>query len=269
MHADDLAPFLAQIARTPLLTPAEELRLARRVERGDLAAKERMVEANLRLVVHVAKRFQRAGHGLTLADLIQEGTLGLVRAVEKFDHRKGYRFSTYATIWIRQAIGRAIGDKGRAIRLPEQVGQRLRALEREERKLAAELGREPLPHELAGPLETTAADVVAAPRAAPQPRSRSTSRSATTTAPRSATWSPTAARTSFDAALLAEDVQRALAHLPARERRVIEARYGLTGAGPATPSETARALRLRPRDIRHLEELALRRLRAAPELAAA
>ena len=158
---DDLGPFLAQIARTPLLTPAEELRLARRVERGDLAAKERMVEANLRLVVHVAKRFQRAGHGLQLSDLIQEGTLGLVRAVEKFDHRKGYRFSTYATIWIRQAIGRAIGDKGRVIRLPEQVGQRLRALEREEAKLAAQLGREPLPHEVAQALETTAADVVA------------------------------------------------------------------------------------------------------------
>ena len=165
---DDLGPFLAQIARTPLLTPAEELRLARRVERGDLAAKERMVEANLRLVVHVAKRFQRAGHGLSLSDLIQEGTLGLVRAVEKFDHRKGYRFSTYATIWIRQAIGRAIGDKGRTIRLPEQVGQRLRALEREERKLAAELGRDPLPHELAVPLETNAAEVDLPLRAAPQ-----------------------------------------------------------------------------------------------------
>ena len=158
--SDELDHFLAQIARTPLLTPAEELRLARRVEKGDLAAKERMVEANLRLVVHIAKRFQRAGHGLALADLIQEGTLGLVRAVEKFDHRKGYRFSTYATIWIRQAVGRAIGDKGRAIRLPEQVGQRLRALEREERRLTAELGRDPLPPELAGPLETTAAAVI-------------------------------------------------------------------------------------------------------------
>src|SRR4051812_46665202 len=158
--ADELTLFLQQIARTPLLTPFEELRLARRVEKGDLAAKERMVEANLRLVVHVAKRFQRAGHGLTLSDLIQEGTLGLVRAVEKFDYRKGYRFSTYATIWIRQAVGRAIGDKGRTIRLPEQVGQRLRAMEREERKLAAELGRDATAEEIALAIEAKPGDVI-------------------------------------------------------------------------------------------------------------
>src|SRR5215470_1542638 len=128
--SDELSHYLAQIARTPLLTPAEELRLAARVERGDLAAKERMIEANLRLVVHVAKRFQRAGHGLSLSDLIQEGTLGLVRAVEKFDHRKGYRFSTYATIWIRQAIGRALSEKSRTIRVPVHVDQRIRTLEK-------------------------------------------------------------------------------------------------------------------------------------------
>src|SRR3954449_13064741 len=122
---DGLGIFLQRIARTRLLTPAEELELARRIERGDLDAKERMVEANLRLVVHLAKRFQREDHGLTLPDLVQEGTIGLIRAVEKFDHRKGFRLSTYAVIWIRQAIGRAVTEKGRAIRLPYHVGQRL------------------------------------------------------------------------------------------------------------------------------------------------
>src|SRR3954470_19467611 len=158
--ADELTAFLQQISRTPLLTPFEELRLARLVEKGDLAAKERMIEANLRLVVHVAKRFQHAGHGLAFADLIQEGTLGLVRAVEKLDHRKGYRFSTYAAIWIRQAIGRAIGDKGRAIRIPAQVRQRLRTLEREERRMSAELGRDPLPSELAAATGATLPEIV-------------------------------------------------------------------------------------------------------------
>jgi RNA polymerase primary sigma factor len=256
--ADELTPFLQQIARTPLLTPSEELRLARQVEKGDLAAKERMIEANLRLVVHVAKRFQRAGHGLSFADLIQEGTLGLVRAVEKFDHRKGYRFSTYATIWIRQAIGRAIGDKGRAIRLPEQVGQRLRTLEREERKLAAELGRDPLPSELVE-LQQLRRSTVSLDEPV---GNEDDGTSLGDLIPDRASYDP-------DIALLAEDVQKALAHLPPRERRVIETRYGLSGAKPSTPSETAKALRLRPRDIRHLEELALRRLRAAPELAAA
>ena len=266
--ADELTPFLQQIARTPLLTPAEELRLARAVEKGDLAAKERMIEANLRLVVHVAKRFQRAGHGLSFGDLIQEGTLGLVRAVEKFDHRKGYRFSTYATIWIRQAIGRAIGDKGRAIRLPEQVGQRLRTLEREERKLAAEIGRDPLPSELADATDATLPEIVELQQlrrstvSLDEPLGDDDGTSLGDLLPDKTTYDP-------DAGLLAEDVQKALAHLPARERRVIETRYGLSGAKPSTPSETAKVLRLRPRDIRHLEELALRRLRAAPELAAA
>jgi RNA polymerase primary sigma factor len=270
--SDDLTPFLAQIARTRLLSPAEEVRLARRVERGDLAAKERMIEANLRLVVHIAKRFQRAGHGLMLADLIQEGTLGLVRAVEKFDHRKGYRFSTYATIWIRQAIGRAIGDKGRTIRLPEAVGQRLRELEREERRLAAELGRDPLPNELAAALELTPAGVNElhelrrSTLSLDEPVGDDDSAALGALLIDTATVQP---HDIVDAESLAGELQSALAQLPSRERRVIETRYGLSGAGPATPSETARALHLRPRDIRHLEELALRRLRAAPELAAA
>src|SRR3954466_8758153 len=140
MHDDEgFALFLQRIGRTPLLPPAEELALAYRVERGDLAAKDRMIEANLRLVVHLAKRFQKDGSVLALPDLVQEGTLGLVRAVEKYDPRKGYRFSTYATIWIRQAIGRAVADKSRFIRVPVNIDQRLRALD----KLASELGYQP------------------------------------------------------------------------------------------------------------------------------
>jgi RNA polymerase primary sigma factor len=120
---EGLSGFMARIAQTPLLTAAEERRLALAVERGDLAAKERMIEANLRLVVHVARRYPRDGIGLTLADLVQEGTLGLVRAVEKFDARRGHRFSTYATIWIRQSIGRAIGRHGPGLRLPDAVAR--------------------------------------------------------------------------------------------------------------------------------------------------
>ena len=139
MNDDGFALFLRRIGRTPLLTAAEERALAYRCERGDLAAKDHMIEANLRLVVHVAKRYQRENSPLTLPDLVQEGTLGLVRAVEKFDPRTGNRFSTYATIWIRQAIGRAVAEKSREIRVPVSMDQRMRALD----KLTAELGREP------------------------------------------------------------------------------------------------------------------------------
>src|SRR3954447_18131057 len=130
MNDDGFALFVRRIARTPLLTLAEERMLAYRCERGDLAAKDRMIEANLRLVVHIAKRYQREDSPLTLPDLVQEGTIGLVRAVEKFDPRTGNRFSTYATIWIRQAIGRAVSEKSRAIRVPVTIDQRLRALDK-------------------------------------------------------------------------------------------------------------------------------------------
>jgi RNA polymerase primary sigma factor len=268
---DGFAGFLAHIGRTPLLTPAEELALARRIERGDLAAKQRLVEANLRLVVHVAKRYQREDHGLTLADLVQEGTLGLVRATEKFDHRRGHRFSTYATIWIRQSIGRAIIDKGRAIRLPVHVGQRLRTLEREERALTTRLGRVPAAAELAAAIGWPLDDV----RRAHEVRRATVSLNEPAGVDGDAELGAlladdlaAAPEARAESALAAEMVQAALARLPRRERAVIEARYGVGHEAPATVAETARLLRLAPREVRRLEDLGLRKLRAAPEAAA-
>src|ERR1700724_3212712 len=150
-NLDSLRLYLGAIGRVPLLTAAEEVHLAKRIERGDCAAKQHMVEANLRLVVSIAKGY--VGRGLTLLDLIQEGSLGLIRAVEKFDYRRGYKFSTYATWWIRQAVTRSLADKGRTIRIPVHMVERLNKLVHAERRLIQTLGREPTPAELAGELD--------------------------------------------------------------------------------------------------------------------
>ena len=144
---DSLQLFLNEAGRYPLLTAAEEVMLAKRVERGDGAAKERMINSNLRLVVSIAKKYQ--GHGLSLLDLIQEGVIGLIRAVEKFDWRRGYKFSTYATWWIRQAVARALADKARTIRMPVHIVERMQKMNRAERSLWAVLGREPTLEEIA------------------------------------------------------------------------------------------------------------------------
>jgi RNA polymerase primary sigma factor len=268
--SDGFSLFLERIARTPLLTAEDELRLAERVERGDLAAKERMVQANLRLVVHLAKRFQREDHGLTLPDLVQEGTIGLIRAVEKFDHRKGFRLSTYAVIWIRQAIGRAVTEKGRAIRLPYHVGQRLAQLDREERRLAAELGRSPSPEELAAAVDLLPEEVVhtralrRATLSLQEPVGGDGGVELGDLIEQDAADAPDAL---VESAALGEGVRAALSLLTERERAVVANRYGLQGDAQ-TVTETARRLGIRAGDVRRLEGLALRKLRAAPETAA-
>jgi len=267
---DGFALFLARIARTPLLSADEELRLARRVERGDLAAKERLAEANLRLVVHVAKRFQRDDHALTLPDLVQEGTIGLLRAVEKFDHRRGFRFSTYAVIWIRQSISRAITEKGRTIRVPAHVDQQLRTLEREERSLLAVLGRTPSPAELAEAVEALPEEILRTRHMARatlslhEPVGDGDGIELGALIPADDHGAPEAYA---ESAALGAAIRRALAQLGERERAVVATRYGLE-SHPATVAETARRLGLRAGEVRRLEELALRKLRASPEAAA-
>ena len=164
---DSLRLYLRAIGRVPLLTATEEVSLAKRIERGDVAAKQHMVEANLRLVVSIAKGY--VGRGLTFLDLIQEGSLGLIRAVEKFDYRRGYKFSTYATWWIRQAVTRSIADKARTIRIPVHMVERLNRLVNAERRLIQQLGREPSDSEIGAELECSPREVREVLRVAQQP----------------------------------------------------------------------------------------------------
>jgi RNA polymerase primary sigma factor len=258
MNDDGFALFLRRIARTPLLTASEERALAYRCERGDLAAKDRMIEANLRLVVHIAKRYQRENNPLTLPDLVQEGTLGLVRAVEKFDPRTGNRFSTYAAIWIRQAVGRAVAEKSRAIRVPVPMDQRLRALD----KLAAQLGDEPEPGEAARRLGLTL-EAVEAARAARHVVLSIDAPVGEGQVALGTLIAATGAHDEIDDGVLAS----LLGSLDPGERRVLTLRYGLDGGEPQTRVATARLMRAQAREVRRLEEHGLRKLRLAPEVA--
>ena len=265
-HDDGLALYLRRIARTPLLTPSQEKDLARRVERGDLAAKDHMIEANLRLVVHVAKRYQREDSGLTMQDLIQEGTIGLVRAVEKFDYRKGFRFSTYATLWIRQAIGRALADKGRIVRLPIPVADRVRKLEIAERTLATRLGGTPRDEELAAELDWELEEVERLRGAGRRPASLDApvaDDGETELGDLLASDRPSPEDEAM-AGAERDGVTAALRHLGPIERRVLELRYGLGDEAPHTPAETARALGVKPHQVRQVEDRALRALGALP-----
>jgi RNA polymerase primary sigma factor len=267
---DALQLFMNEVARHRLLTPDEEIELSKAIERGDLAAKERMVNANLRLVVSIARKYQGIGD-LTLLDLIQEGILGLIRAVEKFDWRKGFRFSTYATLWIRQAIQRALDDRGRSIRLPSHVAQRERKMAAAQRKLAAELGRAPTEEEIA---EASGLDVeqVLALRDASRvvtsldrPIGEEESTAFGDLLPSDGPSTEEEVELTLREAVVRETIET----LPERERTIIKMRYGLNGQQDPQPlSRIGRELGITPERVRQIEERALEHLAMARELQA-
>ena len=260
---DALQLFLKDIGKVELLTAAQEVELAKRIERGDHRAKQEMIEANLRLVVSIAKRYRN--QGLPFLDLIQEGTIGLVRAAEKFDYRKGFKFSTYATWWIRQAVARALADKARTIRMPVHVVEKLNKIVRSERKLRAEFGREPTNAEIGRELELTPDEVDQIRRSAQTPVSlekpvgdEEESEFGHFITDESEPLPDEAAETT----LRRETLQRILSKLAPRERRVLELRYGLDGQHPCTLDEVGRAFNVTRERIRQIENQSLKKLRA-------
>jgi RNA polymerase primary sigma factor len=263
---DSLRLYLRSIGRVQLLTAEREVALAQRIERGDLVAKQEMVEANLRLVVSIAKGY--LGRGLSFLDLIQEGSLGLIRAVEKFDYRRGYKFSTYATWWIRQAVTRAIADKGRTIRIPVHMVEKLNKVVHVERQLVQELGREPSAEEIARELECSAREVRDILRMAQQPVSLEKPVGEEEESELGDFVEDEAAVSPFERAsetLRRENVRRALDALPAREREVIEMRFGLKGTRPYTLEEVGRAFNVTRERIRQIENHTLKKLESLPE----
>ena len=264
---EPLDQLLAQSRRWPLLTAAEERELAQRIERGDLVARERMINSNVRLVVSVAARYQN--RGLPLADIVQEGMFGLIRAVEKFDWRRGFRFSTYATVWIRQSIQRGLENTSRTIRLPVHVGQRARDIAKAESALAAELGYEPSPEAIADAMKLSVEQLQRI-RAADQPPTSLDSPASTDGETPLGAILPSSERTPEDAAIdasQADALADAVAALPETERRIIELRFGAGEQGEVhTLSQIGRAIGLSIERTRQIEERALARLARDREL---
>jgi RNA polymerase primary sigma factor len=263
---DSVELFMRDIGKTPLLTAAQETVLAKRIEQGDQAATEEMVAANLRLVVSIAKRYRN--QGLPFMDLIQEGTFGLMRATEKFDWRRGFKFSTYATWWIRQAVSRALADKARTIRMPVHIVERLSKITRTEHRLRAESGRQPSNDEIAFDLDMSAEEVESIRVLAQLPISLET---------------PVGDEDGIELGQLIEDAQtprpddlvddmlrldtlaRCLETLSDRERRVLELRFGLNGARPHTLDEVGLEFQVSRERIRQIENQVLKKLRSLVE----
>ena len=263
---DSLRLYLRSIGKVDLLTAAQEVELAKRIERGDMLAKRQMVEANLRLVVSIAKGY--LGRGLSFLDLIQEGSLGLIRAVEKFDYRRGYKFSTYATWWIRQAVTRAIADKARTIRIPVHMVEKLNRVAHVERQLVQRLGREPEAAEIADELRWPLGDVREILRVAQLPVSLEKPIGDEDESELGDFVADEAVAEPFEEAsehLQKEGVRKALEALPERERQVIELRYGLSGLEPLTLEEVGRTFGVTRERVRQIENSTLKKLQRLPE----
>ena len=263
VSTDALQLFLKEIGKVDLLTAPQEVELAKRIERGDHRAKQSMVEANLRLVVSIAKRYRN--QGLPFLDLIQEGTIGLVRAAEKFDYRKGFKFSTYATWWIRQAVARALADKSRTIRMPVHVVEKLNKIVRSERKLRGELGREPNAAEIARDLDLSAEEVEQIRRSAQLPVSLEKPVGEDDESEFGHFLTDEAAQLPEEAAeqaLRRDTLKQVLCSLSVREQRILELRYGLDGEQPRTLDEVGRAFNVTRERIRQIENQCLKKLRA-------
>jgi RNA polymerase primary sigma factor len=265
---DALQLFLNEIRRYPLLTAGQEVELSKRIEQGDLAAKERMINSNLRLVVSIAKKYQ--GQELSLLDLIQEGIFGLIRASEKFDWRKGYKFSTYATFWIRQAIQRGLANKARTIRIPVHIGQRERKIARAERELSAKLGREPSDDEIAREAELPLDQVEEVREAARTVTSldRPVGEEGDTALGDLLEGGAPPPDQEVEVSLSEQLLRRTIEELPEPERDVIRLRFGLTGEDPQPLRETGRRLGLSAERVRQIESRALKRLAMRRELEA-
>ena len=263
VSTDTLQLFLKDIGRVPLLTAAQEVELAKRIERGEHIAKQAMIEANLRLVVSIAKRYRN--QGLPFLDLIQEGTIGLVRAAEKFDYRKGFKFSTYATWWIRQAVARALADKARTIRMPVHVVEKLNKIVRTERTLRSKLGRDPSAHEIALELDLTTAEVDQIRRSAQTPISLEKPVGDEEESEFGHFLTDETAPLPDELAeetMRKEALRSILGSLAPRERRVLELRYGLDGEQPRTLDEVGRTFNVTRERIRQIENQSLKKLRA-------
>jgi RNA polymerase primary sigma factor len=264
---DALQLFLNELRRYPLLNAAQEVDLSKRIEQGDLEAKERMINSNLRLVVSIAKKYQ--GQELSLLDLIQEGIFGLIRAAEKFDWRKGYKFSTYATFWVRQAIQRGLANKARTIRIPVHIGQRERKIVRAERDLAAKLGREPTDEEIAAASELPLEQVEEVRDAARTVTSldRPVGEGDTALGDLLEGGAPPVDH-EVEVSLSEELLHRTIEELPETERDVIRLRFGLADDDPKPLRETGRQLGLSAERVRQIETQALKRLATRRELEA-